>query len=82
MNDEGFPDHWARELSNKQCVDGKNIRRCTFSFDRIKELDRRNYRSNVLMTGVPNPRSNQGSRTIMHNSIWFSPYWRPRDSRD
>lgn len=41
MSDTDMPDHSARGITRSECVDGEDIRRCVFTFDRIKSLNRK-----------------------------------------
>ncbi len=41
MIQDGFPEHSARGITRSECIDGKDIRRCVFAFDKIRELGRK-----------------------------------------
>lgn len=41
MIPDGFPEHSARGITMPECVDGKDIRRCVFRFDKIERLSRK-----------------------------------------
>ncbi len=36
MTDVSVPNHSARGITRRECVDGRNIMRCAFSFDRME----------------------------------------------
>lgn len=41
MNDDKYPCHSARGITMRECVDGKNIKRCVFKFDKVREYNRK-----------------------------------------
>lgn len=41
MTGDTFPDHSARGITIKECVDGKSIRRCVFTFEKSEVVDRK-----------------------------------------